>query len=100
MTLADVYGRKLRLKPGAVVVADACETGLIELDRGIQEYNGFPAAFLAAGAGTVIATFWRVENFSTALLVERLYALMTRKGRGRGEDISASFAVGRVPLSV
>ena len=49
VTLAEVYSRKLRLKSGAVVVADACETGLIEVGRGVEEYNRLPGGLSGGG---------------------------------------------------
>jgi CHAT domain-containing protein len=61
------------------VTADACETGLIEVSRGAEQYQGFPAAFLAAGARTVVAAFWSVDDFSSALLIEKVFTLMREK---------------------
>ena len=63
----------MALKPGALVVADACETGQISPGEAAEEYLGFPAAFLTAGASAVIASFWAVSDFSTALLMEQAY---------------------------
>jgi CHAT domain-containing protein len=73
LSLDDILRGELRLTPGTLVVADACETGQIELGDGTEEFVGFPAAFLASGASAVIASLWSVADFSTALLMEEVY---------------------------
>src|SRR5262249_39285417 len=40
----------------------------------IDEYHGLPAAFLVAGAQTVVASLWSVSDVSTALLMQRFHA--------------------------
>ena len=73
LTLDDILRGAFRLKRGALVVADACETGKIRFSNTVEEAIGFPAAFLTAGAGAVIASLWSVPDFSTALLMEEMY---------------------------
>ncbi len=76
LTLDDIWAGRLPLRPGCVVTADACETGQIEPGEEAEESLGFPAAFLTAGAASVIASLWAVDDFSTALLMDRVYELM------------------------
>lgn len=74
LSLDDLWRGDVKLKRGAIVVADACETGQIELGAAVEEFVGFPAAFLASGAASVVASLWSVSDFSTALLMETFYA--------------------------
>ena len=76
LTLDDIWAGRLPLKPGCTVTADACETALIDPNEAIEESLGFPAALLGAGAGAVIASLWAVDDFSTALLMDKTYELM------------------------
>lgn len=71
--LDDILRGALQLKRGALVVADACETGQIEIGITVNEFVGFPAAFLASGASAVVGTLWSVSDFSTALLMTEMY---------------------------
>ncbi|MGH6817027.1 MAG: CHAT domain-containing protein, partial [Hyphomicrobiaceae bacterium] len=81
LTLNDIQSGRLSLKEGSLVVANACETGLIDFSsQAMDESLGFPSAFLSRGASTVLASFWAVADFSTALLMEAVYALMIGKG--------------------
>jgi len=77
LTLGDIWSGLLALKPGCVVNASACETGLIDLKPdALEEQLGFPTAFLSAGAATVMASFWSVNDFSTWLLMANVYERM------------------------
>jgi CHAT domain-containing protein len=80
LTLDDIWAGRLSLKAGCVVTADACETGQIEPGEEADESLGFPAAFLSAGAAAAIASLWAVDDFSTALLMDRVYKLMLEVG--------------------
>src|SRR5262249_32373232 len=75
-TLTDIWAGRLTLKPGVIVVADACDTGRVEVAKAAEEHHGFPVALLAAGASSVVATLWRVVDFSTSLLIEQLFACL------------------------
>jgi CHAT domain-containing protein/tetratricopeptide (TPR) repeat protein len=63
---------EIRMAPGALVFLSACETGLGRRTGG-DEMLGLVRAFLAAGAGAVIGTLWRVEDSSSAGLAESFY---------------------------
>jgi CHAT domain-containing protein/tetratricopeptide (TPR) repeat protein len=73
LSLDDILRGALNLTPGALIVADACETGQMATGEAAEEFVGFPAAFLATGASSVIASLWSVADFSTALLMEDMY---------------------------
>jgi len=83
LSLDDLWAGHLPLREGCVVTLDACETGQIEPGDEADESLGFPAAFLSAGARSVIASLWAVDDFSTSLLMDRAYALML------GDDVGA-----------
>lgn len=69
LTAREIAG----LRTGArLVVMSACETarGLLARGEGLQ---GMVRAWLFAGAESVIASLWEVDDESTALLMEALY---------------------------
>lgn len=65
-----------RLAPRSMVVLSACNSGRTVLGS-TDEYTGLVGAFLLAGAGTVIASLWPVDDAATALLMHRLYQDLT-----------------------
>jgi CHAT domain-containing protein/tetratricopeptide (TPR) repeat protein len=79
LTTVDVFGLDL---DGALVTLSACETG-----RGIvaggDELIGLSRGFLYAGAATLVQSMWRVEDDSTARLMDEFYRLL-RSGRTKG----------------
>lgn len=77
LPLQELRGLRLRAR---LVVLSACETGMSHLAPG-DEVLGLVRAFALAGAGTVIATLWPVDDAASADLVERLYAEL-RGGAG------------------
>lgn len=56
-----------------LVVLSACETALGGPDRDGVEIAGISYYFLNAGAKSVIATLWLVNDTSTSLLMQRFY---------------------------
>ncbi len=67
---------------GALVILSGCETG-----RGVvlggDELIGLARGFLFAGAATLVQSLWRVEDQSTARLMQHFYrALRDRKTKG------------------
>lgn len=56
---------QLPLRPGAIVVLSGCETALSDAGRR-DEALGLVRAFLVAGAGSVVAGLWQVDDASTA----------------------------------
>jgi CHAT domain-containing protein len=70
----EILGLHLRAQ---LVTLSACETALgsgyfTEIPAG-DEFVGLTRAFLAAGASTVIASLWEVNDSSTARLMQSFY---------------------------
>jgi CHAT domain-containing protein len=66
---------ELRLERTRLVTLSACETGLVEVRRGLaDEYIGLPSVLLEAGAQAVVASLWAVDDLATALLMRQFYA--------------------------
>lgn len=55
-----------------LVVLSACETGVSHVLKG-DELIGFARAFLYAGARSLLMTLWKVDEFSTRLLMEKFF---------------------------
>ncbi len=66
---------------GALVTLSACESGRNEVFAG-DELMGLTRAFLGAGATTLVASLWLVQDETTAELMEMWYEQL-RKGVGR-----------------
>ncbi len=62
----------------ALVVMSACESARGKVSRG-EGVIGLNRAFLAAGAGSVVASLWAVSDESTAELMKAFYAKMLGK---------------------
>lgn len=57
-----------------LVVASACETGVIQGGTtATDEVISLSSVFLAAGAAACIATLWSINDYTTALLMTRFY---------------------------
>lgn len=74
LRLGDIYNLNLRAE---LVVLSACETGLGKEIRG-EGLVGLTRGFMYAGAARVIASLWKVEDRSTALLMKRFYRYLLR----------------------
>ncbi len=70
-TVDDILTMNLRRLNLAVL--GCCETGMSELDEVIDEYEGLTAAFLSAGAATVVSSLWAVDDAATAYVMKRFY---------------------------
>jgi CHAT domain-containing protein len=69
LTAADVFGLSLRAD---LVALSACQTGLGRPGNG-DDVVGLNRAFLFAGARQLLASLWRVDDVSTAILVKQFY---------------------------
>jgi CHAT domain-containing protein/tetratricopeptide (TPR) repeat protein len=67
-----------------LVTLSACETGLGH-DAGGEGLIGLTRAFQYAGARSVLASLWSVNDKTTALLMERFYTLLRA---GRPKDLA------------
>lgn len=59
-----------------LVVASACETGVIQSYAAADESLTLGTVFLASGAVAVISTLWAIDDYATSLLMNRLYELL------------------------
>ena len=59
-----------------LVVASACETGVIQGYETADEVLTLGAMFVAAGAAGVVSTLWSISDRATAFLMSRFYELL------------------------
>jgi CHAT domain-containing protein/tetratricopeptide (TPR) repeat protein len=85
LTLRDAAALPLA---GLRVALSACETGLGRIAPG-EELVGLVRGFLMAGAGSVLATLWTVDDASTAALMARYYAGL-RAGEAESQALRAA----------
>lgn len=72
LTLPDLIPHLQARRPHFVALS-ACETAVTRVTSLAEESLGFPAALLAHGVRTVLATQWPVDDLATALLIGRFY---------------------------
>lgn len=82
LRLGDIY--KLKLSADLVVLS-SCDSALGK-DLDSEGIIGLPRGFLYAGARSVIASLWKVNDDATATLMSRLYARI-RKGESPGSAL-------------
>ena len=85
LTAADVMQLDLA---GALVTLSACESGRNEVLAG-DELIGLTRAFLGAGASTLVASLWIVQDQTTASLMEKYYGRL-RDGAEPAEALRAA----------
>lgn len=86
LSMADVFGLRL---DGALVTLSGCETGRSTVVGG-DELIGLSRGFLFAGASTLVQSLWRVDDVSTAQLMERFYLGLTRSMQSTGSALRAA----------
>ncbi len=69
LTTLDIFSLRLQ---ASLVTLSACQTGRSVVGGG-DELLGLMRAFLAAGAASLVASFWAVEDVTTARLMGVLY---------------------------
>ncbi len=84
ITLQDVYSLRA---PVDLVVLSACRTGLGREIRG-EGLVGLTRGFMYAGATTVVASLWKVDDESTSELMKRFYIEMLQNRKTPDEALS------------
>lgn len=86
LRLQDIY--ELRA-PVELVVLSACETAL---GRDVQGEGlvGVTRGFMYAGASSVVASLWKVDDAATAELMKLFYTNMLQRGMTPGEALRAA----------
>ncbi len=86
LTVHDVYD--MDLPKTSLVVLSACETQLGAQSKG-DDIIGLNRAFIYAGAATVLASLWTVDDRATGLLMRSFYTHL-RRGLGKAESLRAA----------
>ena len=76
ITMEDVYNLRV---PVALVVLSACRTALGDEVRG-EGLIGLTRGFMHAGASSVVASLWKVDDEATSELMKYFYTNMLKKG--------------------
>lgn len=90
LRLSDIYNLKLTAD---LVVLSSCESALGK-DLESEGTIGLPRGFLYAGARSVIASLWKVDDDATAILMKALYSHMLQ-----GENPSGALHDAELELS-
>jgi CHAT domain-containing protein len=84
--LHDIYGLRA---PVDLVVLSACRTALGKEVRG-EGLIGLTRGFMHAGASSVVASLWKVDDEATAELMKRFYGNMLQGGMRPAEALRAA----------
>ncbi len=92
LTAGQVYGLRL---DADLVTLSACESGRLGLATG-DEVMGLIRGFMYAGARSVVASLWKVDDAATAQLMELMYAGI---GKGMAKDEALQLAQSKLRQS-
>jgi CHAT domain-containing protein len=81
-----------------LVVASACQTGVIQGYETVDQALSLATVFLGAGAADVVATLWPVRDDATALLMSRFYEALLRDLASPETDLRPSAALREAQL--
>jgi CHAT domain-containing protein len=84
--LQDIYGLRA---PVDLVVLSACQTALGKDVRG-EGLLGLTRGFMYAGASSVVASLWKVDDEATAELMRQFYTNMLREGMTPADALRAA----------
>ena len=73
LNLEHCYHQMIDGAPSLITLS-ACETAIVKVTSLPNENLGFPSAFLYAGAQTVLAAMWQIDDRVAALMIGRFYA--------------------------
>jgi len=76
LTFQDIF-TSLDIPNCRLLILSACKTGLVETPP-TDDYVGLASAFFFAGTRTVVGSLWEAEQFSSAILMIRLYQELPR----------------------
>jgi CHAT domain-containing protein len=86
LRMHEIYNLRL---PVDLVVLSACQTALGREIRG-EGLVGLTRGFMYAGARSVVASLWQVDDESTAELMKRFYRSMLKDGRRPADALRAA----------
>jgi CHAT domain-containing protein len=75
------------LRGTRLVCLSGCDTGLVDLNKPWDEFEGISNILLCNGARAVLASLWSVDDKSTALLMARFYRSMANGGMPPSEAL-------------
>lgn len=78
LSVEKLYSLKL---DADLVTLSACETGLGKVATG-DDVVGLTRGFLYAGSRSIVASLWKVDDLSTAALMETFYSLLNQADKG------------------
>lgn len=86
LSLQEIYNLDLHAR---LVVLSACQTALGDEVRG-EGLIGMTRGFMYAGANSVIASLWQVDDRATSMLMENLYSEMLTEGMSPASALRAA----------